>query len=139
MTAFMILYSVAIAFTGIATLSVSLRFLLSKEFFPYHAEVTNLKWSDVPNEFRILIIALMRMAGFGILVISLLLLGASVFNFWDSSSIIKFSIPVVGLVFWSGSFTVTFGVFQKTKANTPWQGSLLCVVLLVFSIFVGIF
>lgn len=134
-----IVYCMIFLMVGIITFSISLRFLLSKEFFTYHSEATGMKWKDLNESLQIIILAIMKMAGFGILCLSITIIIYSFFIFSNNNNIvIRYLIPIISLIFWCGSFGTTFSVYKKTKANTPWKGSLLSMILIIIAILISL-
>jgi hypothetical protein len=131
-----IVYSGIFLSVGAITLGVSLKFLLSQEFFSYHAEAAGLKWNEVSKPLQTVILAIMKMAGLGTLCLSITVILYSILIF-SNNSVLKYIIPPVSLLFWSGTGGVTFAVYKKTKANTPWKGSLFCVVLIIVAIIIS--
>lgn len=134
-----IVYSLIFLWVGIITLSVSLKFLSAKEFFPYHKEASKMEWNEISKPLQTIILAVMRMAGLGILFASLTIIFYSGFIFLNSNSNIKYFVPIVSLIFWAGTFLVTFRVHKKTMAHTPWKGSLSCMIMLIAAILISIF
>lgn len=126
--------SVIFMWVGIITLCVGMKFLKAKVFFPYHKEASGMEWKDVNEKLQVVILAIMRMAGFGILCLSIMMIFYVLFIFNNNNIFIKYSVPIISLLFWCGSFGTTFKVHKKTNANTPWKGSLFCVVSLLICI-----
>ena len=44
-----------------------------------------------------------------------------------------FSIPVLGLLFWLSTLATTLHVANTTGADTPWKGSLFCVIAILLA------
>ena len=101
-------------------------YLFKKTCMSYHVQALGLAWQDVPVNTRLIILALMKIAGSGWLaaaaaLIYLLILLASQGSFFICAAI--FSIE---LLIWVPSTYVTFKVSSNTGAKTPW---LLCLLL----------
>ena len=57
-------------FSLILAVTFSLIYLFRPEFMPYHADAVGQSWSEVDPAFQILILALMRVTGGGMLAMS---------------------------------------------------------------------
>ena len=80
----------------------------------------------------------MKMAGIGILCLSVLIITYPFLVFSYDSIIIKYLVPIISLIFWTGTLWITFKVHKKTKANTPWKGSLFSIILIAIAILISI-
>lgn len=134
------LYAVCLAVATLSTLVAASMFLFSKEFFSYHSQASHLKWSDVDGKLQLVILAVMRMAGSAIALLGLMGLSFSVYRVFESSRLLDVAVPTVLTLFWSASFSITFYVFGKTGAGTPWGRSLLsalcsltCLVIAIWN------
>jgi hypothetical protein len=132
------LYSILLIIVGLITLFISLKFLLARKFFPYHSQASELKWEQVDNKLQLVILAIMKMAGAAILLLGLSALAYSIYHLFVSIKLLSIVIPITVTIFWLFSFFITFYVYQKTKAKTPWNGSLLCLVLSIICLVIGI-
>ncbi len=134
-----IIYCSLFFIVGIITLLIGLRFLLTKKFFSYHIEATWLEWNKIENPLQIVILAIMKMAGFGILCLSIFIIALSILRFNNQvNTFLEYFVPIISLLFWSGSFGVTFSVYKKTNANTPWKGSLFSMSLIIIAVVTSI-
>ena len=123
---------------GLITFGIGLKFLLSKNFFSYHREATGLEWNNIDKSLQMIILAIMKMAGIGIICLSVLIITYPFVlmnsdNFFD-----KYLVSIISLIFWIGSFSITFNVHKKTNANTPWKGSLFSIILIVIAILLSV-
>jgi hypothetical protein len=135
-----IISSVLIGITGLITFSIGFKFLTAKEFFTYHKFVIGKNWEEIENPIKTVILAVFKMTGSGMVSLSLIMLYYSFETIFTNqiNDLIRIVLPCVFTLFWIGSFFVTFYVFKKTKANTPWTGSLMCIVLLIAAIIIEI-
>jgi hypothetical protein len=115
----------------------ALVYLFQSEFMPYHAVAVGQSWEEIDPAFRILILALMKVAGGGwlatVFAIGILLLKP----FREGTRWAYWAIPVVGLPTSLSSLYATIYVAQNTPASPPWiavaLGTLLFLIGLVFS------
>jgi len=117
---------------ALMTLSVGIRFLTAKEYFSYHKAIVGKEWNEIDASIRMVLLAVFKMTASGIIVISFVLfysVGKGIF-INENTLMDKVIPPSLCLLFWVGSFLTTFSVHKKTNANTPWKGSLLCLILL---------
>ena len=123
---------------GLITFGIGLRFLLSKKFFSYHREATGLEWNNIDKSLQMIILAIMKMAGIGITCLSVLIITYPFMFMCSDNFFDKFLVPIISLLFWIGSFNITFNVHKKTSANTPWKGSLFSTILIVIAILLSV-
>ena len=140
MSIFHFISSALVLTVALITLSVGIRFLTAKEYFSYHKSIIGKEWNEIDESIRTVFLAVFKMTASGIIVISCLLLYSAVKGIFinESGLIDKIAIPSLCLLFWVGSFLTTFNVYRKTKSNTPWKGSMLCIILLFVSIIFSI-
>jgi uncharacterized membrane protein HdeD (DUF308 family) len=79
----------------------------------------------------------MRLAGLGFLIIAILLLAFPVINYFIPNDFYKYSIPIVALIFCTGLFAINYSLYKKTKAETPWKGSLYAMVAIIAGIIIS--
>ena len=116
------------AYATIGSLFAGIRLLANKTFLSFHQQVAGTLWSDIPEGIRLLILALMRVAGMGALVTAVL----SFLNVFPSVFAVNrlLSVLIGGCtaMYWLAVFIITFYVHKRTNANTPFKSS--------FSVFV---
>jgi hypothetical protein len=122
-------------YSGILTLIIGCRFIFAKKYFIYHREIIKKDWDDIEKPIQLVLLAVYKMAGLGIILLGLILIfntGISIINpVYDLNTI---AIQIAVLLFWIGTFLVTHKVFIKTKANTPWKPSMLSVIVIMIAI-----
>jgi hypothetical protein len=62
-----------------------------------------------------------------------------VVNYYNPNIFYKYSIPVLALIYCTGLFIFNFILHIKTKAETPWKGSLYAMLALIAGIIISIF
>lgn len=107
-------------------------YLFRPEFMPYHAMAVGQPWSEVPEGFKVLILALMRVGGGGWLAASLamtalLILPCRKGHFWA-----YLTIPVIGLAVLLPTFIATWHVKFESPANPPYYfAEIMCALLVI--------
>ena len=109
--------------------TMSMVFLSAGEFFPYHAEASGMGWSEIPTGLQLVLMSLIRLAGLGWLVFSLILGFLTVYYYHIRNEIMAyFIIPALIIVYFGGVFGITFYVSLQTHANTPWTSSIGIII-----------
>ncbi len=110
-------------------------YLTRPEFMPYHADAVGVEWDAVGAEFKVLIIALMRVSGGGwlatSLAISFLLIAGKKFN----SLWMKVALVSVGLAALIPTLYATLYVKSHSPANPPWIAAAVGILLLLIALF----
>ncbi|MGW8316414.1 MAG: hypothetical protein ACWGNV_12495 [Bacteroidales bacterium] len=109
----------------------ALLYLIRREFMPYHADAVEKSWDDLGEKNRILIIALMRVAGGGWMASSLAI------GLWMYVYIVKgdpfasIAMIITGLSVSIPTLIATLIVKRRTKANPPIFAVVAAIVLLL--------
>lgn len=112
---------------GVIDIVLGLRYFTSSEFMSYHSHAVGAAWQEVDLATQTLILALMKVAGAGWLVLGFFTLILTLAAFKTSSTVARWTIPVGTVIFYLASFAATWMVYQKTGATTPWDQSLAMV------------
>jgi hypothetical protein len=113
-------------------------YLFRSEFMPYHAVAVGQSWSEVDPAFQILILALMRATGGGLLVTACAI-GALLFKpFRQGIRWAYWAIPVIGLISSLSSLYATVYVARSTPASPPWKAAALVTILLVIGFILSV-
>jgi hypothetical protein len=121
---------------GIISMVMALRNIFSNKFFPFHEKAARKVWDDIDNPLKLVILSLIRLTGMGFLIISLLLLTFPIINYFIPNNFYKYSIPVIAVIFCTGLFVINYQLYRKTKAETPWKGSLYAMVAIIAGIII---
>lgn len=115
---------------SVIALAMSMVFLGAGEFFPYHAEASGLKWSEITPGLQLVLMSLIRLAGLGWLVFALGLgfLTTYCYHIRDGR-VVRFVIPGLILIYFGGVFGITFYVYLQTRAATPWTSTVGVIIL----------
>jgi hypothetical protein len=130
-----IIYGIA----GVISLIMAFKNLSLKRFIEFHEKAANVQWEDIDKPLQSVILALMKVSGLGFLVVAMLLLIFPVVNYFMQNEFIKYSIPVIALIYCSGLFLVNFYLHKQTDSETPWRGSLIVVISISAGIFISFF
>jgi hypothetical protein len=123
---------------GVFSLVMAVKNLFSKKFLPFHEKASNKRWDEIDNQLKILIVTLLRIIGFGFLIISLLLLVFPVINYFIPNNFYRYSIPFLALIYCTGLFVINYSLYKKTKADTPWKGSVYAMIAIMAGIIISI-
>jgi hypothetical protein len=127
------------AIVGAISLIMAVKNLFSSRYLPFHENAAHKPWDDIDNPLKLVILMILRIAGLGFLIISVLLLIFPVINYFIPNNFYKYSIPVVALIFCTGLFVFNFFLHRKTKTDTPWKGSLYAMIAIITGIIISIF
>jgi hypothetical protein len=113
---------------AVISLIMALKSLSLKRFLVFQEKAAAISWENLDEPLQFVILSLMRVSGLGFLVIALLLLIFPAANYFIQSEFIKYSIPVVALIFCFGLFSINYFLHKQTNSETPWRGSLIAVI-----------
>jgi len=123
---------------GLLLIGFGVVYLFRQEFMPYHSAAVGLPWADVPPNFQILILALMKAVGGTSIAVALALYIVLLVPFREGARWALWAAPSLGLVQCAAAFYPMSYVALNTTASPPlWApatGVLLIVVALVLSL-----
>ncbi len=123
---------------GVISMVMAVKNLFSTKFLPFHEKAANKPWDEIDNPLKQVILTLLRLAGLGFLIISILLLVFPIMNYFIPNNFYKYSIPVIALIYCTGLFAINYSLYRKTKADTPWKGSLYAMLAIIAGIIISI-
>ena len=123
---------------GVISMVMAVKNLFSTKFLPFHEKAANKKWDEIDNPLKQVILTLLRLAGLGFLVISILLMVLPIINYSTPNDFYKYSIPLIALIYCTGLFVINYSMYKKTKADTPWKGSLYAILAVITGIIISI-
>ena len=124
-------------FVGIISIIMGVKLLTAKKFLPFHEQASGTTWESIDARVRLVISALMKVAGLGFLVNSALMIMFPWVAVGPNGIFFKYAIPSVGFLYCLGLFVVTFDLYRKTRAQTPWKKSLVAMVLILIGMFLS--
>jgi len=125
------------SFTGIVALVMAYKSIVSTTFLPFHEQAAGKSWDSIDGGLRFVILALMKISGLGFLVIALLLMSIPISHYLNYGSPVQYIIPVISFLYCFGLFLVNYQLAVKTKAKTPWKGSLFAAILIAIGIVIS--
>jgi len=115
-------------FPAIIIGTLGVRFLTATEYFTYHAQTAGIDWTAINPGLKLVFLAVFKICGASLLslcigmLIMILVPFAKYSHRWS-----YFTIPIIGMFFWSITLATTLYVTNNTPAEAPWGGSLICV------------
>lgn len=120
-----------ISYSLVATISIviGLIYLLKHQFMPYHSKALGLSWSELEANMQVLIIALMRATGGGLVASGIAMLVLLLIPWKRGDTWSLYAIPAINLCVAIGSLYAMLLVKNKTPGTPPVILSLLAIVL----------
>jgi hypothetical protein len=113
-------------------------YLFRRKFMPYHADAVEKSWNDLDEKIRILIIALMRVAGGGWMASSVAI-GILMYSFiLQGDHLTSLAMTITGLAVSIPTLLATLIVKRRTKANPPVFAVVFAIVLLLTGLSVAL-
>ena len=106
-------------------------YLTKKQFMPYHAQALSLSWSELSENMQVLIIALMRATGGGLLAAGLAIFILLIIPFRAGDTWSIYAIFAIALSTSLGALYATLLVKTKTPGTPP---VFLCLLALVLTV-----
>jgi len=135
---FNIISTLIYIFVGIICLLMAYKSIFSKKYLPFHEEAAGMSWDSIDKRLQNVIITILRISGLGFLIIFLFLSVFSIINYFKHDPLIKFSIPAISLIYCFGLFLFNFQLFRRTKAKTPWIGSIIAMIMILSGFVISI-
>jgi hypothetical protein len=107
------------------------RFLFRSDFMPYHAVAVGMPWSEVPGPFRILIMALLKLAGGGWLTLAVAEFVLLLIPFRQGARWALWAVPSLGLLHFAGVCNAMAHVTLNTPAMPPWGATVASIALIL--------
>jgi hypothetical protein len=130
-TVFSIVSIVLYFIVGIISMIMAFKTLTAKKFLPFHEQATGKSWKDLGKPMQAVMLTLIRLSGLGFLVTALLLLVFPIVNYFLANVFVKFAVPALAFLFCAGLFVFNYSLYRKTKAETPWSGSIVTMAVIV--------
>jgi hypothetical protein len=127
--------SVALYFiVGAICLVMAYKSIFSKKYLPFHEEAAEKSWDNIEKPLQNVILTILRISGLGFLVVGLLLVIFPWVYYFRPDTFIKYSIPIIALIYCLGLFIFNYYLYKKTRANTPWIGSLVAIFIILIGV-----
>ena len=111
--------------TAVVSLVLGAVYLLRDSFMPYHAAALGRSWSELDAATRVLLKALMEVAGGGWLALGLLVVLLVAHPIRRGERWARIAVPAALLVFYVPSLLATVSVLRATPSSPPWQLNVL--------------
>ncbi len=116
---------------GVLSLVMAYKCLFSNKLIPFHEKAAGMSWDRIDSSLQAVLLALMRVSGLGFLVVAMLLLFYPVLTGQAPNALLKYTIPLICVLFCTGLFWANYLLHQKTKSPTPWKDALAAVLMLL--------
>jgi len=131
--------SIALYFlTGIICLLMAIKTLFAERLLPFHEQASGISWDKLDKPLQTVILTVIHISGLGFLVVFLLLTIFPAVNYFVHDNFVTYSIPVISMIFCLGLFIFNYSLYKKTKAKTPWQGSLIALFTILISLIISL-
>ncbi|MFB6318461.1 hypothetical protein [Saccharicrinis sp. FJH54] len=114
-----------------------LRYIFSRSFISYHEVALGTRWEDMPASFHILYLALLKVAGGGMLAAGLVGEILVFIPFRKNEAWSRRTLLITGLIAGGMALTATLTVKLNTAANPPWILTAVCLVLIITGFFLS--
>jgi hypothetical protein len=123
---------------GIISMVMAFKNLFSTRFLPFQEKAANKQWDEIDTPLKLVILSLLKLAGLGFLIISILMLVFPIINYFVPNLFYKYSIPILALIYCTGLFIINYLLYRRTEKDTPWKGSLYAAMTLIAGIIMSI-
>lgn len=123
---------------AIISLLMAYRGIFSKKYLPFHEEAAGKPWESIEKPLQNVILTILRISGLGFLILFLLLSALPVFNFFRQALFVSYLIPAISLIYCFGLFLFNYRLFKQTKANTPWKGSVVAMIVILLALILSL-
>jgi hypothetical protein len=123
---------------GLICLLMAYKSIFSKKFLPFHEEAAGKSWESIDKPLQNVILTILRISGLGFFIVFLFLVVFPSVNYFKPNPLLKYSTPIISSIYCFGLFIFNFLLYRKTKAKTPWIGSLIALLLILIGFTVSI-
>ena len=125
-------------FVGVVSLLMAFKNFFADKFLSFHQQAACKQWEEIEDSLKLVILSYMKMVGLGMLIMAILLIIFPLVNYFISNTFYAFFIPVICAIYCFGLFVINYWLYRKTKANTPWKGSLYAMFTIIAGIIISI-
>ena len=123
--------SVCYALAALVSLVFGAVYLVRSQFMPYHEEAIGLPWQQLDQRMQTLLLALMRVAGGGLLTAGMSMAILLLIPFRAGESWARYALPAIGLVGGLPALYATILVRSRTHAHAPVAASATGIALVI--------
>ncbi|MEI8216077.1 MAG: hypothetical protein WCF96_03165 [Eubacteriales bacterium] len=121
---------------GLICLLMAYKSIFSNKFLPFHEEAYGKSWETIDLKLQLVILTIMKISGLGFLVVGLLLIVSPILNLLAMDPFSKFGVPAAAIIYSLGLFIFNYQLYKKTNASTPWKGSMIIAIVVLFSLII---
>lgn len=114
-------------------------YLTRRQFMPYHEIALGKEWEELETNLQTLLLALMRVAGGGLLATGLIICLLIYLYTITEEKTILFILPIPTFISSFASLLATLMVTKNTPAKPPLKLSIFCLILIFIGFFFSFF
>jgi hypothetical protein len=122
---------VLFAITGVSHIIFGIIYVTANEFMSYHSQALSTEWSSLDSNYKILFLALIRLAGAGGLVAGFVNLSLITYSLYRWSTKIIWLLPISALTLQLTTNYVVYSVYTNTPGRPPLMAVSLGTLVLV--------
>ena len=115
----------------LAILGFGLAYMCCPTIMPYHQEAIKIDWNELNSGVQILLHGMVKMVAAGMFVTGIAGMVLLFIPFKRGESWARWALPLGGLIWNIPGLYVTSTIALKTHASTPWQASLVGIVVMI--------
>lgn len=119
---------------NVANLAFGAVYLFRRQFMPYHESAVGQPWGELDGALRVLLEALMDVAGAGWLALFAITMPLLLTRFRRGDKMVRVLIPTAFLVFYVPTLLATLGVLFETPSVPPWYGAAAAIVASIIAL-----
>jgi hypothetical protein len=124
---------------GAISLLMAFKNLFAKRLLPFHEKASGKRWDEIEDPMKFVILSMLRLVGLGFLIMAIILLVFPLLNYFIPNEFYKYFIPGIAFIFCTGLFVINYSIYRKTKADTPWKGSLYAMFIIIVAFVISTF
>jgi hypothetical protein len=107
--------------------------MFAKRYLPFHEQGSGMKWEEHGEGLQATLLSLLRLSGLSFLVVGLMLALLPLLNVFEYNLVLAVSVPILALIFCIGLLYINFQLHKKTRADTPWKGTIAAIIFIVIA------
>jgi hypothetical protein len=118
---------------GVVSLLMAWKSIVAHRFLPFHEAAAGKEWEDIDQRLQAVFIALLRISGFGFLVVGLMLLLIPLIALHSQDLFVRLALPMLSILYSVGLGLANYRLHLTTGARTPWRGSLYAAAVIALA------
>ena len=115
---------------GLISLVMAFKSLFAGTYLPFHENAAGRSWDEIEKPLQEVILSLLRLGGLGFLTVAVLLMLFPVAEHFIPNVVFRYAVPATAFIFCLGLFANNYILHRKTRAETPWKGSLYALIVI---------